>query len=73
MADGGNLQYLTPNECQIYPLKLIAKYGDIFAYKEQSPFGWSWYFYPDGRIYFFTASDGPFLFTEDAKALPRRP
>jgi hypothetical protein len=59
----------------VYPIRYLWSYtGDIHLYQENSPEAWLWYFYPDGRIYYFKpTSSGTRQFDTKAKFYPRLP
>ena len=54
-------------------LKYVGNYGEIYVYREKTTDAWVWYFYPDGRIYYYTRSTGPHLFDSKAKMIRRIP
>mgnify|MGYP002623106982 CR=1 FL=1 len=65
--DGRMHLYLGGTEVWVQPLEYLGSFGEIPVYQERSAFAWIWYFYPDGRIYFFTGSSGPHEFDNQAQ------
>jgi hypothetical protein len=63
-----------PKRVLVYPLKYLGSFpDDIAVFQEDSPDAWIWYFYPDGRLYYYAQGSGPHLYDTKARFYERLP
>lgn len=62
-----------PSRVLVYPIDYLGSFGEIGVYRERSPDAWTWYVYPDGRLYYFANGTGPHVYDTKAKLYERLP